>query len=125
MVSLAGVMGWGCPMTELGSPGHAPTVRPGRRLSALWAFAVFGSLTPNHHRVQVSGVCVRWPRRRGPGRGRPFKGDRRLQASVKAELVLAGGDAGPTAHYLASAVGVKRDAGDSLGPGAASSPQPL
>jgi len=116
-------MGRGCLVSQRCSPGHARIGCPGRRLPALWAVAGVGLSTANRHRVQVSRVCVRCPRRRGGDLGRWVAGRRRLRALLKAGLGPAGGDAGPNAPHLASTAGVRRDDGDGLAPGAASTPQ--
>ena len=116
-------MGRGCLVSQLCSPGHARTGSPGRRLPALGAVDGAGLSTANRHRVQVFGQWVRKPRRRGPDRGRVIESHRRLQALVRAGLVLAGGVAGPTAAQLTPTVHGQREAGAGLAAGAESTPQ--
>ncbi len=122
-LSLEAVRAWGCLVTQRCSPGHARTGSPGRRLPALGAVDGAGLSTANRHRVQVSRVSVKWPRRRGGAFGRWVDGRRRLRALLKAGLGPAGGDAGPKALHLTSTAGVRRDAGDGLAPRAESGPR--
>ena len=117
-------MGRGCLVSQPCSPGDARIGCPRQRLPTLWAVDDVGSSTANRHRVQISRVCVWWPRRRGPGRGRVVEDRRRLQALVKACLDAAGGAAGSTAPRLTPTVFAKRDAGAGLAAGAESTQQP-
>ncbi len=116
-------MGWGCLVTQLGSPGHAPTVRPGRRLPAPFIADGVGLQSVNCDRVQVSFGSVGWSRRRGLVRARRCEVCWRLRALVKAGLRPQGDDGGPNALHLVPSSTGKRDAGASLAAGAVWTPQ--
>ena len=116
-------MGWGCLVTQRFSPGHAPTVRPRRRLPAPLIADGVGLQSANRDRVQVSLGSAGWSRRRGLVRARRCEVCWRLRALVKAGLCPRGDDGGPTAPHLLSSNAGKRDAGVSLAAGAVWTPQ--
>jgi len=116
-------MGWGCLVTQRFSPGHAPTVRPRRRLPAPLIADGVGLQSANRERVQVFRGLTGGSRRRGLVRARRCEVRWRLRALMKAGVRPQGDDDGPTTFHLLCSNAGKRDAGVSLAAGAESAPQ--
>ena len=116
-------MGWGCLVTQRFSPGHAPTVRPRRRLPAPLIADGVGLQSANRERVQVFRGLTGGSRRRGLVRARRCEVRWRLRALMKAGVRPQGDDDGPTTFHLLCSNAGKRDAGVSLAARAESAPQ--